>query len=237
MINWTEVAQRDAQLRVGVDDASEALARHRHENTIAVGVSFAEYARQCGVNPAAVRRYATAWEMKTSGLDVAPATISDALVRAATSAVRADVIEAVAESRGVSMKAVQAHHQDEVRRVESIARERATKQGTTVREEAAKLAETAERQRRAELRHRAERRQRADLRYLELERHLQTARRALVNAAAVDANLDDEHRELIADAVRVVRDLIGLVDMRFVGAANVDWDAELARITGGSTDD
>jgi hypothetical protein len=226
-MNWNAIVREDQRLRAGVDNASEALARHRYDHTIAAEVSFREYARRCGLSEGSVRQYARAWEVRSSAAHL---SISDALVRASTSAERADVIEAIAEERGVTPKAIQAHHGDEVRRVEGIARERAVKQGTTVREEASRLAETAVRQEKAERSRRTTRRDKADLRYLELERHVATARRSLGNAAAVDARLDDEHRELLRNAINAVRELLGLIEMRFIGAADVDWDAELARL-------
>lgn len=79
--------------------ASEALAKHRYDNTLAVGVSFREYARRCGVSEAQVRYYAKAHEVRGSDSHV---SISDALVRANASAEQADVIEAVAEARDVA---------------------------------------------------------------------------------------------------------------------------------------
>lgn len=230
MTNWTSIARRDAELRASVENASEALARLRYENTIAVGVTFHEYALKCGLTMEAVRRYARAWQVMTSS--ASPRSLSDALVRVETSAERADVIEAIAEVRGVTPKAIHAHHKDEVRRIESIARERAAEpeRETTVRDEASKLAQIMVRREASEREQRSMRNAKKDLRFIELERHLMGARRCLTNAIAVDAELDDEHRELLAHAVTVVRDLLNLVDLKFVGAADIDWDAELARL-------
>jgi hypothetical protein len=225
--NWTKVAKRDAALRASVDNASEELAKHRYDNTIGAGVSFREYARKCGVDEAIVRRYVKAHEMRTSGPHL---SMSDALVKASTSAEQADVIEVVAEARGTSMKNVQAHHGDEVRRVRNMARERAERRGTNVRDEAEVIARTAVRQERSQAKRRTDRKAKTDLRFIELERHLLAARRALMNAVAVEVELEDEHVELLGHAVGVVRDLLNLVDLKFIGAGDVDWDAELARL-------
>jgi hypothetical protein len=113
------IANQDASLRASVDNASEALAKHRYDNTIAVGVSFREYARQVGVSEGAVRRYANAFEaVRTTGTHL---SISDALVIANTSTEQADAIQAVAEARGVSMKTAQRHYSAEVRKVREAA--------------------------------------------------------------------------------------------------------------------
>lgn len=225
--NWAKVAKRDEALRASVDNASEALAKHRYDNTIAVGISFREYARKCGVAHQNVQAYAKAHEMAVSDCHL---SISDALVKASTSTERADVIEVVAEARGTSMKNVQAHLGDEVRRVRNMARERAERRGTSVRDEAEVIARTVVRQERTLAQRHTDRKAKVDLRYLELERHLMTARRALTNAVAVDVELEDEHIELLSHAIGIVRDLVSLVDLKFVGAGDVDWDAELARL-------
>src|SRR4030095_13244749 len=103
-------------------------------------VSFREYARKCDTNESAVRRYAKAWELRISDAHV---SISDALVKADTSEERYDVIESIAAARAVSPKATQPHHGDEVRRIRFLAQERAESRGTSVREEADRLAEMA----------------------------------------------------------------------------------------------
>lgn len=111
-MNWSEVSQQDQTLRASVENASEALAKHRYDHTKAVGVSFREYSRQCGVSHAQVAVYVRAWEHCQAQPDT---TISDALVIASVSAEKADAIQALAQAKGTSMKNVQLHHQDEVR--------------------------------------------------------------------------------------------------------------------------
>lgn len=230
-VNWKTVAKQDRQLREAAEASSEALAELRYRNTIGATpkVSFAEYARQCGVNQSQVRNYAKGYEIMATGHD---SSISDAIMRASTSSERADVIEAVAEAKGVSPKVVQAHHRDEVRRVEGIARERASKQGTTVKDEATKIARTGVQMAKADKDRKAQRAKNIPLRYIELEKHLNNAKRALMNAVAVEVDLDDDHREFLTDAIGKVRALLNLVEVKFTGAADIDWDAELTRLTG-----
>lgn len=93
-----------------------------------------------------------------------------------------------------------------------------------------KTVEMAARREKAEQAEQKERSKRTDFRYVELERHLHNARRVLTNAVAVDAEFSDEHKELLADSIRKVRDALALVELKHVGAADVDWDAELAKL-------
>ena len=228
-MNWKEIAQLDAELRTSIDNASEALARHRYENTIGAGVSFREYARQCGVAEGRVRQYANGWAVRLSETHL---TISDALVKASTSAERYDVVEAIAEARQVTPKAIQAHHTDEVRRIQATAKEQAEKHGTTVKEEAAKVAQMTVRHEQTDKATKAARSQKVDLRCMELERYLHSARRALENCRTVDVDLDEDHREMLRPAVEMVRKVLALVELQFLGAGDVDWDKELSQLNG-----
>ena len=224
-MNWQKVAATDRRLRAEADNASEALAKHRYDNTIGAGVSFAEYARQCEVSERAVRSYAKAYEIRTSGSDL---SISDALVRSSTSQERFDVIEAFAKVRGLSAKNVQVQHSAEVARIQQAATIRAEENGTTVREEARTLLGIGQRMAKAEQNRADKRRAEVDLQWLELDGHLGKARRALAAAMSVDVELTDEYRELLHETLKIVRGLIKLIEERFVGMSDRDFDAELA---------
>ena len=226
-MNWQKVAATDRRLRAEADNASEALAHHRYENTVGANVSFSEYARQCGVHEATVRRYAKAYEIRTSGPNL---SISDALVKASTSADRYDVIEAIAKVNGTSAKTVQVQRSAEVARVQQAATIRAEKNGTTVREEARTLLGIGQRMAKAEQNTAARRRSETDLQWLELDGHLNKARLALAAAVRVDVDLTDEHRELVHEAIKTVRSMIKLVEARFVGMSDRDFDAEVEEL-------
>lgn len=231
MTDWKKVADRDRQLRENVDKSSTALARFRYEQTIGAGVSFSEYARRCGLRETPVRVYASAWkEIRQTSVEL---PIDVALVRARNSADRADVIEAVAEARGMKVGTVDRHRRDEVTRIEQTARDRAEKRGTTVREEAKTIATMTVRREKTDKTQRAARREKADLRFIEVEALLLKGRRALEDAVRVDADFDEEHRDLIRHAIGLVRQALSLIEMKFVDAASVDWDAELAKLDGG----
>jgi len=226
-MNWQKVAATDRRLRQDADNASEALAKHRYDHTIGAKVSFAEYARQCDVNPSTVLRYAKAYEIMTSGHDL---PVSEALVRASTSTDRYDVIEAIAKVKGLSAKNVQVQRSAEVARVQQAATIRAEKNGTTVREEARTLLGIGQRMAKAEQNTAARRRSETDLQWLELDGHLNKARLALAAAVRVDVDLTDEHRELVHEAIKTVRSMIKLVEARFVGMSDRDFDAEVEEL-------
>ena len=62
---------------------------------------------------------------------------------------------------------------------------------------------------------------------------MKAAKRGIAKALAVDtAPLPDEHRELLADTMKRLRDLLAVVDLKFLGAATADWDAELTKLMG-----
>ena len=228
--NWRRIAKRDQELRESVDHSSASLAKHRYDNTIGAGVAFREYARQCGVTVQAVASYAKAHELLITDRHL---TIADAIVRASSSTERADVIEAVATARGTSSSTIRAHHGDEVRTIRAAARERAEQHGTSVAEEARALAEMRERQRRADANRQDRRRRESDARFLDLEHHLQRARRSLQDALRVEVELGDEHRELLQATIRNIVDLAALCQARFVELVTADWDSELARLIEG----
>lgn len=240
-MNWNRIKKRDADLRTSADNASEALAKLRWENTLGASpkVAYAEYARQCGVAPATVMRYAKAWEIVSSAHDRVdeygqpnPLTISEAIVQAGTSVDRAAVIETIAKARGVTPKAVQAHHKPEVRRVERFARERAERKGTTVAEEAKNVVADQVRHKKVDRATQVRKAKATDWRWMEIEDRLLKARRALLDALAIEVEgLTDEHRGLLTDAIGKVRSVLDLVEMKFIDVApDVDWDKELTRL-------
>jgi len=225
-MNWKQVAAKDRRLRQDADNASEALARHRYENTVGAGVSFREYARQCDVHESRVRQYANAYEVRRSAPHL---SISDALVRASTSADRFDVIEAIAKGGGTSAKTVQTHHKAEVALVHQAASLRAEERGTTVREEAKAIVAITRRRAKAE-ESAKERRRSSALGWVELDGHLDKARVALAAAARVEVDLTVEESELIHETIKTVRSLLKLVEARFVGMSDRDFDAEVAEL-------
>lgn len=230
----TGVIQEDHSLEVQSSKASEALMRHRWHWTLdesnSERVPIKTYAREIGKSPRLVAGYAKGYEILKGDAGVTP---SDALERAKMGAETWAATEAVAEARGVQPKTARMDRPVEVRRVREIARERAEKHGTSVEEEAPKVADWLVRSEKAEDSRQAERKERLGLRFVEMEGYLKYAQRKLVDALNMshDVPWGDEERELLASTVQNVRALLNLIDLALVGAAEVDWDSELAALT------
>jgi hypothetical protein len=232
-INWKAVAGRDRELRQTEQKAGEQLGKLRYDNTIAVDVTFAEYARQCGVGDVVVAQYAHAWEIFSAAneADASASSFSECLARAKYSSEQFAALDAVAKARGVSHETARSTHSNEVRRVRQFARDAAEKRGTSVADEAAEMAKFAEQGRRSEDRHAAERAERVDFRYIEVERYLLAAKRDLASALRVDTvEFDDEMKQLLVATIDKVRSLLDLIALRFAGVAEVDWDSEMRRV-------
>jgi hypothetical protein len=230
MPNWTTVKRKDKNLRLAEGAASTELAELRWENTLGATpkIKFTVYAREVGIDEGAVRRYARAHENRMSHPEM---TIGEALVRASVSEEQAEVVDVVARSRGISHETARGYHRDEVRAVRAIARERADESGRTVREEAEEFVEFGEKVREQDAGRRERRRAQSTMQWIEVEGRLLSAKRALEQAARVDADWNDTEKEFVAHSLDVLRSLINLIEARIIGTAKVDWDTELAKLS------
>jgi hypothetical protein len=228
---WAEVAERDLKLRNSAERAGEALGRYRYEHTIAVGVSFSDYAKHCGVLTAAVSTTANAWKVFSQRKDPG-VTYAECFVRANSTEERADVVESVAKARGLSPRTVHEHHGREVRDIQEAAKERAERRGTTVKEEATKLADTKERIRKNQAEQRQASRNSKTQAYLDIDRPFSNAHAYLVDTlnAARDAELDGQSKEFLSHTSAKCRALLDLIDMAINGKVSVDWDAEMRKL-------
>lgn len=227
------VAAEDRRLEKAATTASEELARLRWHWTLDKSndkrVSLRAYARGVGKSFAVVSQYAHGFELHRDQ-DV---PISEAVARASMGAEREAATEAVAEARGVSFTHARSSRPTEVRRVREIARERVEKHGGTIEEHAAKAADWVVKSERAERNQAAGRKQRLGLRFVELEAHLEASRRRLTEALEVARAVEweAEQQDMLRHTLANVKALLGLIDVALAGAADVDWDAELAALT------
>jgi hypothetical protein len=115
-----------------------------------------------------------------------------------------------------------------------IARARAAQHGTSVEQELAFAAEWVARGEQAPETRRREWPEKAGGRYVEMENHLASAQCVLVDGLKIAQepreDWDDDERESLTSTVSNVRALLDLIDGALVGAADIDWDAELAKI-------
>lgn len=229
------VVTEDRTLTSRVASASEQLARLRWHWTLDESnpgrVSIRAYARQMGVAPSVIGRYAHGYQNWQGGLPE-ETTLSEAINRARMGAETEAATDAVAKSRGLTLTTVHNHRQPEVRRVRQIARERAEQQGTTVEEEAPKVAKNIVKLEQVDMKRKTERVHRLG-EYVEMERLLEAAKRHLLRAVqmAHTVDWDEEQSELLKQTVRNLKALLDLLDRAYYGAADVDWDAELAELT------
>lgn len=230
------VIATDRKLEKATASASEALMEHRWHWTLdesnAKRVSFREYARSVGKALSTIQKYANGYVL-LSDRDIA-VTPTEALERANMGAETWAATQAVAKARGVAPTTVRQDRPVEVRRVREMARERAEAKGTTVEEETRRAADLIVRSEKAAEREKKDKRTRLGLRFVELEEILQRMRREGVKAVnlAADVEWGDEERELLSATLANVKSLIELASLALVGAADVDWDAELAELEG-----
>jgi hypothetical protein len=230
----TKVVEQDHKLEASASKASEALAKHRWHWTLDESnpdrVSINAYAFAIGRNESTVRAQVNGYAQFRSGGTAR--TLGESIERAKMGAEKETVTGAVAEARGVQFETARRKHADEVKRIRNLAREQAERKGTSVEEEAPKIAEFAVKAEKAEQQRTEERKARHTLRYISIEGKLARMLRigTEVLKEAEDVGFDDEERELLADTVGQLRALLNLIDMRFAGTVDVDWDAELAKI-------
>ena len=178
--------EADHQLERATDSASEALAKHRWHWTLDESnpdrVGLREYARAVGRALSTIQSYANGYAIKQTDRDV---SVSAAIGRAGMGAETRAAVQAVADARGVGFTHARQSRPTETRRVREMARDRAERHGTSVEEEAPKVAQAIVRSERAEQRSRDERRERLGLRFVEMEGKLAKAKTALINALAV----------------------------------------------------
>jgi hypothetical protein len=231
----SEVIAEDRRLEKGVASSSEALMRHRWHWTLdesnAARVSMSEYATAIGRTRQTVSQYANGWAIKSRRN--LPA--SEALQQATMGEETAAAAHAVANARGLTTTSARQSRPVEIRRVREMARERAENRGTTIEEETAKAADWIVKSEQVTEKAKDERKQRLGLRFIELEEVLQRMRREGVKAVNLASEIEwgDEERELLSATLVNVKALIELTNLALVGAADVDWDSELASLEGG----
>lgn len=229
------VVQEDKRLERTTTKASEDLAKLRWRWTLDESnsgrVTFAAYARAVGRDPAPIRIYARGYQFMREG----HMSLADAIEQARMGDDRRAATEAVAKARGVSPSTARQHRPTEVRRVLDVARERVEKNGGTIQEETQRAAEWIARSEQAAQDRTDDRRRRRGMRFVELEGHLDAARRRLDSALAVARAVEwnEEHQELLQATVANVRSLLDLIDVALAGAPDIDWDAELAALRSG----
>ena len=237
----TEVVTADHTLEQTAEKASGQLAKHRWHWTLDESnpsrVNFTEYAAQVGRSVKTISTHANGYATWLDENTVSPPgetrPLGDHVRRADMGAETRAATDAVAAARGVSSKTAGNARSPEVRRVREMARDRAEKHGTTVDEEAPKIAEQIVKQEHADAALARDRSARLGLRYVKVENVLANMYRRGQEALTEmrDIPWEDEQRELLIGALGNIKAVLNLIDVALSGAAEVDWDAELAKLS------
>lgn len=234
-----EVVKEDHQLA----QAADALAKLRWhwtlDETNPKRVSFRAYAEAVGRSHVTIRNMAAGYgSFLAEGVRGTPNTrsLNDHLELAKLSQRKQAATEALADAQGISVGNVASTQRDRVKDVVELAEAAAERRGTSVEEEIPRAAISHHRTREHAAKQRDEHKKRHTMRYIEMEGHLAAAKQRLTDAlkCAQDVDFDREEADLIADSIRNISALLRLLDARFAGTSGTDWDAELARIGGGS---
>jgi hypothetical protein len=234
-----EIRATDQRLESGATRASEELAQHRWhwtlDETNPDRMSLRAYARLVGRSLRAIQNVANGYAafVASQGDEgiLVTRSLADHIEAAGLGVEREAATAAVAEASGSTFANVAANKRDEVTSTLGVARERAERRGTTVDEEVVNVAQHRERARQADREERQQRRRMRTAEYMRYEANLGKAARALRAALDMgDSEFADEERALLMATLANVRALLGLVEMRLAGTADVDWDAELTRL-------
>lgn len=68
--------------------------------------------------------------------------------------------------------------------------------------------------------------------FAQVDKHLRAARLALTKALAAIGTLEPDEIEVLAGELETVRDLGNLVSLKLDGVTDINWDAELERLSG-----
>jgi len=229
------VIDADHRLDGVAERSTEELARHRwHQCLDPDGPqhSVNAYAKAVGRDHATIRKYAKGYAEWVVMSHHNPLT--DCIALAAMSAEKAEVAAAVAEVEGRPVESITHRRGDDsLANVTEQARDRATRTGTSIADAARDITERKVKARAADATRETQARQQHTLRYIAIEGHLAAAKRRLTDALndAEDVGFNEDEMELLRDTIAQVRALLNLIDLRLAGNPDVDWDAELARLS------
>jgi hypothetical protein len=234
-----EVVEADHRLEKATDSASEKLARHRWHWTLDESnpgrVSLRAYARAIGRQFATVRGYAEGY--RTFADPGTRISLSEAIERARLSQERETLVEAVADANQVEFTTARRQYGSDVARVrEAVEREVERRPAMTTEERAdtaRQVAKNFARSRAADAQWKEDQKRRRTGRYIELDASLTKVKRLLTDSiqTARDVEFDTDEVELLEVALESVRSVLALLHAAIAGRANVDWDAEMQRLT------
>lgn len=245
-----EVVREDHKLEETAESTHAALAKLRWHWTLDEEndkrVSLRQYARETGRAEGAIRKSAHGYVRYAHSAHARGMTISEAVERAGHAADKQIVIEAVAQTNGMTFRNARERHYPEVKAVEAAVEKKAEKlegEGEEFTPEdradyAKRLAETRKRLRDREERERQEYKASHSRQFMDALANVGKARQTLRAALKIvrDAELTDDEKELIEQANSDTQALSSMITAALTGESGVDWDRELAALDGRAHD-
>lgn len=244
------VIEADHQLEIAIERTSEELARHRWHQTLdpdGPGYSMNAYAKAVGRARSTIQQYVNGyaeWVAGRSATDITGSSttvalsFTDCLRKAAMSAEKREVAEIVAETESIPISTV-ANRVGAGSLPNTIeqAREKAERTGVTIGDAAREIAERNKRAREGAKKRETAAKSNSTLRYIEIEGKVARAKRLLTEALKVADQVDfaEDELEMLKDSLDNLRAVLNLLDLRMGGAADIDWDAELANLADGAS--
>lgn len=230
--------REDNRLERLASSASEELARHRWHWTLNTDnpkrVPVREYARQVGRAHKTIDAQVNGYALFVRGT---PHSLNECIERAKMGAEKAELVEAVAEANKVGLQQARKVYSSDVSRVRDAVERQAERKPDMSAEERGdytrRVAEMMARSRRSE----AERKSKAKSRTASLvliDSKLIHARRDVEDAIAEArrAGLDEDAVEYLDSSLDKLQSATKLLRLAIAGSVDVDWDAELAKLSG-----
>lgn len=237
MLSQAVVAE-DARLERLAERSRLELARYRWHWTLDLRnedrIAIPEYARQVSRHVRTIDDMVTGYRQWTENSNNVR-EFSDYLARAKLRGDDRHATEAVAAARGIGVETARRHHAPEIREVKATAQERAERRGTTVENEIGEVAQARRKVQNSREKVKAEEAKAHTIRYIEAEGLISVAMRNLRHLLDTTRTVEfsDDEQVLLADSLNRLKALLNLLEVQLVGAADVDWDKEMGKLTGG----
>lgn len=230
-----EVVAEDRRLDQAARTSQEELARLRWHWTLDESnperATIDAYARAVGRAPSTVSVYANGYAQAHRDISMTR-TLGEHIAMASVGETKRKAAQAIADANGIRVDNVLSNRRQDVRDLVDAAQDAADRRGTTVDDEIARKVEWQQKAKQADADRKQARKARHTLRYLQHEEKISKARRLLSEVLNDSEGVEytAEERQIIADVIGQLRAVINLIDVRITGAADIDWDAELAKM-------
>jgi hypothetical protein len=235
--NITAAARQDAQLERAANRSRRDLAEHRWHWTLDTSnprrVTPGQYAKLVNRHRRTIEDMVTGYaEWFKAGAQ--ESALADYL---ATAKLRGDTkvaTLAVAKAKNIGVDAARLGHAAEIRSVKATAEERAETRGTRVEDEVETVANKRAQHQATQQHVKTEAASRTNVRLISVEGKIAAAMRYLRSALdeTNDVEFSADDRAEVAELVGKLKAVANLLEVRLVGSTDVDWDREMAKLTG-----